>query len=326
MEQVRQLPGIAAVTSSDHGVLAGMTMMQANLLVDGAIPARTGETRTAGARYVYPFYFRVLGIPLLRGREFTDHDTEDTARVVIVNEVMARQYWGSLDVLGKRISVSTDEKGKPVWNEVVGVVPEVRDIVLRSGDSPAYFLSLLQGGTGSIHLLVRTRTDPDALATTISRQIWSALPDQPITHLETMSRRISESVGDERLRSILLFTFAAIGFALALVGVYGVISYAVARRFQEIGIRMALGAFPSDVLRLVLAQGLLPVIAGVLAGGAVALALARILANQLYGVQPTDPATFLAAAALVLIVAFLACLIPARRATRIDPMIALRYE
>jgi putative ABC transport system permease protein len=142
----------------------------------------------------------------------------------------------------------------------------------------------------------------------------------------TMSKTISESIGDERLRSILLVVFAAIGFALALVGVYGVISYSVARRVQEIGIRMALGASPPDVLRMVLRQGLLPVVLGVVFGAMGALALARVIASQFYGVQPSDPVTFLAAAALVLIVACFACFIPARRATRIDPLVALRYE
>jgi ABC-type antimicrobial peptide transport system permease subunit len=147
-----------------------------------------------------------------------------------------------------------------------------------------------------------------------------------LTHLITMLRNISESVGNERLRSVLLLVFAGIGFALALVGVYGVISYSVARRVQEIGIRMALGASPPDVLRMVLWQGLVPVALGIAFGAAAASSLGRLIAAQLYGVKPTDPATFLGAAALVVVVACLACCIPARRAMRVDPMIALRYE
>jgi putative ABC transport system permease protein len=177
-----------------------------------------------------------------------------------------------------------------------------------------------------MHLLVRTLADPEPLEGVISREIWASYPDQPVSHVMTMSKTISESVGDERLRSILLIVFASIGFALALVGVYGVISYSVARRVQEIGIRMALGASPPEVLRMVFRQGLLPVVLGVALGAAGALALARAIASQFYGVQPTDPAIFLGAAALVLLVAGLACSIPARRATRVDPLVALRYE
>ena len=326
VEKVRQLPGVAEVTVSDHGVLDGMMMMEGGLVVDGAIPPPSKDTRTAAARYVYPEYFHIMGIPVVRGREFSDRDADGAQGVVLVNEAMAREYWGTLDVLGKRISMSKDDKGKQVWNEVVGVVADAREVSVREKPSPAYFLSLLRGGTGSIHLLVRTQADPDSLAATMSRVLWTSYPDQPITHLSTMSRIISESVGNERLRSVLLIVFAGIGFALALVGVYGVISYSVARRVQEIGIRMALGASPPNVLLMVLRQGLLPVALGVVLGAAAAFGLGRVIASQLYSVEPTDPATFVGAAALVLIVACLACCIPARRAMRVDPMIALRYE
>ena len=326
--KIQEVPGVAEVTVSDHGVLSGLMMMQAGLVVDGAIPASTKETRTATTRYVYSGYFRMMGIPLLRGREFTDQDSagEQARRVAVVNAAMAREYWGTLDVLGKRIGVTTEGKGDSQWYDVVGVVADAREVSLRDAPSPTYFLSILQGGTGSMHLLVRTQTDPDALGATISRQIWAAYPDQPITHLTTMAQNISQSLGNERLRSVLLTIFAGIGFALALVGVYGVISYSVARRIQEIGIRMALGAAPRDVLRMVIGQGLVPVALGVVIGAGAALGLTRLVANQLYGVKPADPATFIGATALVLIVAVLACCIPARRAMGVDPIVALRYE
>ena len=324
VDEIRLVPGVAAVTASDHGVLSGMTMMHGGLKVDGAITSK--EDRHASARYVYPSYFQILGISLVRGREFTERDTGDAQAVVLVNEAMAREYWGTNDVLGKRISMSTDDKGKPVWNEVVGVVADAREIALRDAPSPVYFLSILQGGNGSVHLLVRTLTDPEALQATISRQIWSAYPDQPITHVTTMNGAISKSIGNERLRSILLVVFAGIGFALALVGLYGVISYSVARRVQEIGIRMALGASPPSVLVMVLRQGLLPVFLGIGLGALAAFSLGRVIASQLYGVEPSDPVTFLGATGLVLLVACIACCIPARRAMRVDPMVALRYE
>ena len=177
-----------------------------------------------------------------------------------------------------------------------------------------------------MHFLVRTHTDPEALAAAITRQIWASYPDQPLTHMKTMTQSISESAGNERLRSVLLVVFAGIGFALALVGLYGVISYSVARRVQEIGIRMALGASPRDILRMVTGQGLLPVVLGVVLGSAAAIGLTRLVASELYGVKPTDPATFLGAIVLVLGVALLASYIPARRAMRVDPIVALRYE
>jgi predicted permease len=326
VEKVRAIPGVAEVTTSDHGILKGMMMQQGGLIVDGAIPTSSKESRNANARYVYPDYFRVMGIPMLRGREFSDRDNGDSDSRVVVNAAMAREYWGTLDVVGRRLSASSDDKGKPTWSEVIGVAADAREVTLRDEPSPTYFLSALQGTVGSIHLLVRTQTDPDALGTTISRQIWAAYPDQPVTHLMTMSRNISDSLGDERLRSVLLTVFAGIGFALALVGVYGVVSYSVAKRVQEIGIRMALGASPRDVLRLVIGQGLLPVVLGVVIGAVAAATLTRLVASQLYGVKATDPATFFGAAALVLVVALLACCIPARRAMRVDPMVALRYE
>jgi putative ABC transport system permease protein len=239
---------------------------------------------------------------------------------------MAQKYWGTLDVVGKRISVSTDEKGNPEWNEIVGVVANVRDLNIQEQAQPEYFLGLFQWGVGSHHLVVRTRTSPEALADTISRQVWSSFPDQPLTHVMTLTRTIADSVGDQRLHATLLGIFAALGLVVALLGVYGVVSYSVARRTQEIGIRMALGAARRDVLRMVLRQGLTLVAIGAAIGTAGALGATRVIASELYGVTPTDPWTFSASIALMLLVGCAACWIPARRATRVDPILALRYE
>ena len=326
VEQVQVVPGVSAVTASDHALLTGLNMMQSGMKAEGAITPRTGEQRYAKARYVLPSYFRTMGMTLLRGRDFTENDARGSQHVIIVNEALAREYWGTPDVLGKHISMSSEPKGNREVYDVIGVVSDVREINVSDKPEPEYYLSMFQGGTGSVNLFVRTLSDPDALATAISRQIWSVLPHQPVAHLTTLSRTISNSVGDQRMRSVLLVVFACIGFALALLGVYGVISYSVSRRVQEIGIRMALGASPREVLGMVLRQGLLSVAIGVALGAAGALTLARIIASQFYGVNPADPTTFLAAAASVLVIACLACCIPARRAMRVDPIIALRHE
>lgn len=174
--------------------------------------------------------------------------------------------------------------------------------------------------------MVRTLADPDTLGRTISREIWAAFPEQPVTDLATISRTISKSVGDERMRSTLLVMFAGIGFALALIGAYGVVSYSVARRIPEIGIRMALGATPEEVLRMVLRQGIVLAATGVAIGAAGAFALTRVIESQLYGVRAAEPKTFVLAAVVMLGVACLACCIPAKRAMRVDPMVALHYE
>src|SRR5580692_3600314 len=326
MAEVRRVPGVQDVAASDHGVLNDLRFSNAGIKLEGVPPEKDDLSEGIVSRYLSPGYFRMLGISLVRGREFEEHDTRTTHKVTLVNEAMAQKYWGTLDVVGKRISVSTDEKGNPEWNEIVGVVANVRDLNIQEQAQPEYFLGLFQWGVGSHHLVVRTRTSPEALADTISRQVWSSFPDQPLTHVMTLTRTIADSVGDQRLHATLLGIFAALGLVVALLGVYGVVSYSVARRTQEIGIRMALGAARRDVLRMVLRQGLTLVAIGAAIGTAGALGATRVIASELYGVTPTDPWTFSASIALMLLVGCAACWIPARRATRVDPILALRYE
>jgi predicted permease len=326
MADVRRLPGVQDVAASDHGVLNDLVFSHAGTKLEGVPPENAEILEGLTSRYLSPGYFRMLGISLLRGREFEEHDARQSSKVALVNEVMAQKFWGTLDVLGKRISVSTDAKGNPEWNEIVGVVANVRDLNIRDEAQPEYFLALFQWGVGSHHLVVRTRTNPDALADTISRQIWASFPDQPLTHVMTLTRTIADTVGDQRMHTALLGIFAFLGLAVALLGVYGVVSYSVARRTQEIGVRMALGAARGDVLRAVLRQGLTLVSLGAAIGTVGALVATRVLSSELYGVTPTDPWTFLATIALMLFVGCLACWFPARRAMRVDPIVALRYE
>jgi predicted permease len=326
MADVRRLPGVQDVAASDHGVLNGLEFSHAGIKLEGVSSEKAEISEGIVSRYLSPGYFRMLGISLLRGREFEEHDARQSHKVALVNEAMAQKFWDTLDVVGKRISISKDEKANPEWNEIVGVVSNVRDLDIQQEAQPEYFLALFQWGVGSHHLVVRTRTNPDALADTISRQIWASFPDQPLTHVMTLTRTIADSVGDQRLHTALLGVFATVGLAVALLGVYGVVSYSVARRTQEIGVRMALGAARPDILRMVLRQGLTLVALGAAIGTAGALGATRAIASELYGVTPTDPATFSAAIALMLLVGCLACWIPARRAVRVDPLMALRYE
>jgi predicted permease len=326
LAQVRQLPGVEEAVASDHGLLNGMMYEHAGLRLEGALQQDSSVTQGVVTRYISPGYFRMLGMPLLRGREFEEQDARGAHKVVIVNETRARRFWGTLDVVGKRFSESLDPKEKPQWSEVVGVVADARDVGIQDDAGPEYFLALFQWTANSHCLIVRTQANPEALADTISRQIWSSYPDQPLTHVMTLSKTIAESVGDQRLHTVLLGVFAAVGLALALLGVYGVVSYSVARRNQEIGVRVALGAGQTTVLRMVLRQGLTLVACGAAIGVAGALAAVRMIASELYGVKSTEPWTFLGGAALILIVGGLACWVPARRAMRVDPMVALRYE
>jgi len=326
LAQVRHLPGVEETVASDHGILNGMMYEHSGLQLDGALPEQSAVTEGVIARYISPAYFRVLGISLVQGREFDERDQQGTQNVVMVNEAMARKYWGTLDIVGKRLSVSTDGKGTPQWNEIVGVVANARDVGIQDEASPEFYLALFQWGVGSHHLIVRTQANPDALAETISRENWAGYPDQPVRHVMTLTKTIAESVGDRRMHTVLLGVFAGVGLTLALLGVYGVVSYSVARRTPEIGVRMALGAARADVLGMVLRQGLTLVSCGAALGAAGALGAVRMIASELYGVKATDPWTFSGGVALILIVGCLACWVPARRAMRVDPMVALRYE
>ena len=326
LAQVRRLPAVEDIVASDHGILDGMYFEHSGLQLEEALPEYSAVAESVIERYISPGYFRMLGISLVRGREFEEQDVRGAHRVIVVNEAMARKYWGTLDVVGKQVGVSNDGKETPEWNEIVGVVANVRDVGIQDEVRPEYFLALFQWGVGSHHLIVRTQANPDALAGTISRQIWASYADQPLTHVMTLTKTIAESVGDQRMHTVLLGVFAGVGLALALLGVYGVVSYSVARRTQEIGVRMALGAGRTNVMRMVMRQGLTLVACGVALGVAGALATVRAIASELYGVKSSDPWTFSGGAALILLVGCLACWAPARRAMRVDPMVALRYE
>jgi putative ABC transport system permease protein len=326
LTQVKSVPGVTDAVGSDHGILNGMMFSHAGLKLEGSLPGKSVSSEGVVSRYLSPEYFRLLGVPILSGREFTEYDSLGKRPVFVVNEVMARKFWGTVDVLGKRMSASQDANGKPAWGEIVGVVTNIRDLNIEYEAKPEYFLPLFQSRVASHHLVVRTSTNPEALVTPIVSGISSRYPDQAVIKFSTVTATIAKSVDDRRTHTVLLGIFASLGLLLALLGVYGVVSYSVARRTQEIGVRAALGASRSDLMRMVLREGLMLVASGTFIGAAVAVAAVRVIAGQLYGVQPGDPWTYLGSAMLMLLVGLLTCWVPARRAMLVDPMVALRYE
>jgi putative ABC transport system permease protein len=277
-------------------------------------------------RRATPGYFRAIGVPLLKGRLFTDYDSSEAPPVVIVNDSLARRFWPNEEPIGKRIKQSGSRKAP--WVTVVGVVADVRQASLdREARLQVYYPYAQMGFRRPwTTFVVRTAADPMLQVTAVKSRIWSFDGDLPIYNVRTMNQVVSDSVAPRRFQMLLLGFFAAVALILAAVGIYGVISYSVSERLHEIGIRMALGAGRGDVLRLVLKRGLVLVLAGVSAGLVGAFALTRLLASQLYGIAATDPVTFIGVSAFLVAVALLATFIPARRATKVDPMVALRHE
>jgi putative ABC transport system permease protein len=289
-----------------------------------ASDAKLGE-QTALANRVAPDFFQTLRIPILAGRDFSNADAKGNSLVFIVNETLASKYFGSVNVVGKRFS-TRKESGHPVWGEIVGVTGNVREASLHEPKPQIYAPFYQTRVATGVYLMVRSTPDPMTVVSAIQDRIWSVDKNQPITAITTVEERIANVNAAPRSHSLLLGIFGGLGFALALVGVYGVMSYLASLRAREIGIRMALGADPAQILRLVIAHGLKLTFAGVCIGVASGLALTRFMRTFLFGISATDPLTFVSVAVLLTLVALVACFIPARRAMIVDPMVALRYE
>jgi putative ABC transport system permease protein len=291
----------------------------------GNLPFMEIDKRTAT-----PGYFQAMQIPLLRGRMFTDGDGPEAPFVAVVDADFAHRFWPTGDAVGKRIAVDSIPNSIPPqrrWRTIVGVVGHVKHYGLDvQGREQAYFPRAQKDDAHEMYLAVRTTLDPASVTSAIRQQVAALDKNLPIYNIATMDQLVSNSVAQPRLNLSLLVAFAALALILSAVGVYGVMAYAVTQRTHEIGIRMALGAMPADVLRQVLAEGGRLAAFGVALGLVAALALTRLMASLLFGVKPTDPVTFAVVAAMLVCVALAACYIPARRATRVDPIIALRYE
>jgi putative ABC transport system permease protein len=260
---------------------------------------------------------------LKSGRTFMEQDANSGSRGIIINETMRRRFWPAESPLGKRISYEWD---KGVWLTIVGVVGDVKEFGLDAETRPEMFVPISEQAPPWMSLVVRTSSDPMSLLPAVQTQIGAVFKDVPAFDVRTMEQWLADSLGGRRFSMVLLGLFAALALLLAAVGIYGVVSYSVAERTHEIGIRMALGATRRSVLLLAIRNGLVLTASGVALGLAGALALTRLLASLLYDVKPGDPLTFGAVALLLIGVTLLACYLPARRATKVDPMVALRYE
>lgn len=318
LERVETIPGVKAASMTNLLPLSGSNQ-GVGLIIEGAPPPRPGEIPVLYTRSVDRRYFQAMQIPLKRGRLFTEQDA-GTPPVAIINETMAKRYWPDKDPVGKRFGNGRD------WITVIGVVGDLRHMSLAQTPDPEFFEPYRQNPRPEMVLTVRTAVDPMRLAPALRAAVHEVDADQPISKLGSMTDRVSESTASRRFSVVLLAIFATLALALAAVGIYGVISFSVSRRTREIGIRIAMGARTSDVLRMVVGQAVMLAAIGVVLGVAGGLALTRVIGSLLYNVSATDPATFIAVSLVLLGIAALASYIPARRAARVEPTVALRCE
>jgi putative ABC transport system permease protein len=335
VSRIRNHPGIesvAAVSKLQRDIGNALTQP---VVIENHPSIASGEYPTADFQGVGPDYFRVMGIPLLRGRSFTEDDAYQEPWVAIINESMARRYFSNENPVGKRLALGaaksprqpvTNPSGRPLWMEIAGVVADTKTLSLSAETVPEIYVPYWQWPMQSPTLVVRTAANPSLVAAMISDEVKAANKNLPPPVVQTMEEILSDSVAQPRYQTMLLSLFGISALILAMLGVYGVTSYGVTQRTHEIGIRIALGVARTDVLRLVVGQGFKLTLIGVGVGIAGALAVTRFMSSLLYGVRPTDPLTFVGFSLILTGVALLASYIPARRATKIDPIVALRYE
>ena len=324
LERVRGLPGVESAAAVLCLPVAGGCWGSVYLVEGRPVPPQS-ELPSAAFNFVTPDYFRTMQIPLRAGRAFDRNDTPESPPVIIVNEAMARRYWPGESAVGKRIKQGFPQDDVP-YREIVGVVGDVKQGALDEDLEPEVFLPYAQGMVREMSLVVRTTAEPMLAANSVRQAIAGIDRDQPVERVQPMTQYLADSMARRQFSTLLLGVFAAVALLLAAVGLYGVMSYSVAQRTHEIGIRMAMGARGRDILKMVVGQGLTLTLIGVGLGIAGALALTRLMMSLLYDVSATDPLTFVGVALILAVVALVACLVPARRAAKVDPMVALRYE
>ncbi|MEE8587187.1 MAG: ADOP family duplicated permease, partial [Acidobacteriota bacterium] len=326
LERLRNLPGVRSASFTSHLPLEG-DYWRYGLLIEGRpAPVDNSQKPFADYRLIDPRYFRMMGIPLLHGRGLNEQDGQQAPKVLLVNQAMARRFWPDEDPVGQGLDFALC---RPDPCQIVGVVGDIKHYGLDAPENPAIYALHRQKAEpwmSQLFFLLRTSGDPLEMASAAKQQIWSLDRGLPFRRVLSMEQKLSSTVADRRLVACLLAAFALVALLLATVGVYGVISNSVSRRVQEIGIRMALGAGGKDVLWMVIRRGMLLTLTGTAIGLAGAYGLTRFLSGLLFGITATDPVTFAAVSLLLLAVAFLACYLPARRATRVDPLAVLRYE
>jgi putative ABC transport system permease protein len=324
IERLAVLPGVNAAGFTS--VLPFSSNFDGRRLAVEDQPKPPGAETSVDLYIITPDYLRTMAIPLRRGRPLTEGDTEEAPKVALINETMARTLWPKQDPLGKRIKFPGSERNPQPWRTIVGVVADVAQYALDRQPPMQIYLADAQYSVSFMTLVVRTARDPAGFVPAVRNEVRAMDKDQAVFGIATLEELIGTSIALRRFLMLLLLGFAAVALVLAAVGIYGVISYTVTQRTHEIGIRMALGAQASDVLRLIVGQGLRLVLSGVVIGLVAAFGLTRLLSTLLFEVSATDPLTFASIVLLLAVIALLACWIPARRATKVDPMFALRHK
>lgn len=319
--RLKALPGVENAAGVLSLPLSGASE-STDLFIEGQESTPDGHRPQADYTMVTPDYFATLQIPLLLGRHFTAQDKRDAPLVIVINDTLAERIWPSENPIGKRLRVGFEEKPR----EVIGVVGTIKQTTLDAEERPAMYMPHLQAPTPRLTLLVRTRNEPLSMAAAVRQELRALDKDVPVSQVQTMEKVLGASVAQPRFSMLLVGLFAGLALVLSAVGIYGVMAYAVSRRAHEIGVRMALGAGANQVLKLVLKDGMTLAFAGIAVGLLGAFALTRLMASLLFGIGAKDPLTFVSVAAFLAFVAFIACYIPARRATKVDPLITLRHE
>jgi putative ABC transport system permease protein len=327
LERLKALPGVESAAFVAPMPFSGGNV-GSDFRIEGRPTPEPGHEPTANNRSVSELYFQTMKIPLLKGRYFTAQDQRGGVGAAIINQALAQRYFPNEEPIGQRVSHigANQNDGDPEQWEIVGVVGDVHHSSLIKEAAPELYLPYRQNSWGWGNFLVRTKVEPATLTDAFRREIRSGDHSVPVTHVRPLTQAISETVADSRFYTFLFGLFGGLGLVLTMIGVYGVISYTVTQRTQEIGIRMALGASRENVVRLVLREGIVLAVLGAALGLGISFALSRVIASLLFAIKPTDLITFALATGVLLLAALLASYLPARRATKIDPLVALRYE